>query len=156
MKNIASILVFVFAVTLTAQAQQKKQPRKMQFSAEQQTELAVKQMTLALDLSKKQQNEIKPILLKQAQEKKANQEKLRAFKESNTKPSADEMFAMKTKNIDARIEFKDKMQSILSPEQFDNFQKMMMKKGQKRKKMMMTKKKMMKRKKMMKNQKENN
>ena len=53
MKKIASILVLVFAFTLTTQGQKKRKDKRPNFSVEQRTELAVKKMTLDLDLYSK-------------------------------------------------------------------------------------------------------
>ena len=64
MKKIISILVLVFAVTFTTQAQKKRGERGengSKLTIEQHTTLAVKKMTLALDLSDKQQKQIKPL-----------------------------------------------------------------------------------------------
>ena len=66
MKKIISILVLVFAVTFTTQAQKKRGERgqkESKLTIEQHTTLAVKKMTLALDLSDKQQKQIKPLLM---------------------------------------------------------------------------------------------
>jgi hypothetical protein len=65
MKKIASIVLLVFAFTLTTQAQKgKKKMRAEKLSTEQQTILAVKKMTLALDLTTSQQNQLKPLIAK--------------------------------------------------------------------------------------------
>jgi len=69
MKKIASILILVFAFTLTTQAQRTGERQK--FTAEQHAALAVKKMTLILDLSEKQQNQIRPLIGAQAANKKA-------------------------------------------------------------------------------------
>jgi protein CpxP len=123
MKKIASILVFVFAFTLTTQAQKKRKDNRPQLSVEQHTELAVKKMTLALDLSKKQQDQIMPLIKSQATAKKEIMVKRKAMKESNSKPSTDEIFAMKSKILDDQIDMKTKMKEILKKEQFEKFEK---------------------------------
>ena len=63
MKKLVKIIVLVFAFTLTVQAQKKKGNKGAKLTIEQQTTLAVKKMTLALDLSDKQQQQIKPIVM---------------------------------------------------------------------------------------------
>jgi hypothetical protein len=113
MKKLASILVFVFVFTLTTQAQKKRKDQRPQLSIEQQTTLAVKKMTLALDLSEKQQDQIMPLIKAQAIARKEAMGKRKAMKESNSKPSSDEIFAMKNNMLDNKIAMKTKMKEIL-------------------------------------------
>jgi hypothetical protein len=135
MKKIASILVLVFCFTLTTQAQKKRKDKRPKLSVEQYSELAVKKMTLALDLSEKQQNQIAPLIKAKATERKAAMEKRKEMKKNGTKPTADEIYAMKNKQLDNKIAFKNKMKDILSKEQFEKFEKMAKRKMQKGKKM---------------------
>ena len=148
MKQFASILVLVFAFTLSAQAQKKRNEKRPELSIEQQTNLAIKQMTLTLDLSEKQQNQITPIMTAQAASKKNAMEKRREMRKNKTKPTADEIYEMKSKFLDNQIAFKNSMKEILNEEQFEKFQKMAkrkMKKGKDMKqKAMMKKRKMIK------------
>lgn len=153
MKKIASIFVLVFAFTLTTQAQKDRKHRKSNLSIEQHTELAVKKMTLALDLSEKQQREIKPLVKAQAAERKAGMEKKKEFRKNKTKPTADEIYAMKSKQLDEQIAFKNNMKNILNKEQFEKFEKMAKRRMHKGKKMM-KKKAAIKKKKMTKENKE--
>ena len=148
MKQFASILVLVFAFTLSAQAQKKRNDKRPELTIEQQTNLAIKQMTLTLDLSEKQQNQITPIMTAQAASKKTAMEKRREMRKNKTKPTADEIYEMKSKFLDNQIAFKNSMKEILNEEQFEKFQKMAkrkMKKGKDMKqKAMMKKRKMIK------------
>lgn len=148
MKQFASILVLVFAFTLSAQAQKKRNEKRPELTIEQQTNLAIKQMTLTLDLSEKQQNQITPIMTAQAASKKTAMEKRREMRKNKTKPTADEIYEMKSKFLDNQIAFKNSMKEILNEEQFEKFQKMAkrkMKKGKDMKqKAMMKKRKMIK------------
>lgn len=147
MKKVASILVFVFAFTITTEAQKKRKDSRPQFSNEQRTNLAVKKMTLALDLSEKQQDQIMPLIKAQATAKKEIMAKRKAMKESNSKPSVDEVFTMKSKILDDQIAMKTKMKEILKKEQFEKFEKMA-KTRRMRNQKMMSKKEIMKRRKM--------
>ena len=148
MKQFASILVLVFAFTLSTQAQKKRNEKRPELSIEQQTNLAIKQMTLTLDLSEKQQNQITPIMTAQAASKKTAMEKRREMRKNKTKPTADEIYEMKSKFLDNQIAFKNSMKEILNEEQFEKFQKIAkrkMKKGKDMKqKAMMKKRKMIK------------
>lgn len=136
MKRFTSILVLVFAFTLTTQAQKKRKDKRPELSTEQRTTLAIKKMTLALDLSEKQQNAIKPLINAQGAGKKAAMEKRKEMRKNKTKPTADEMFAMKNKQLDNQIAFKTKMKDILNKDQFEKFKKMAKRRMQKGKKMM--------------------
>ena len=130
MKNLVSILVLVFVITFTTQAQKKGGHDKPQFTIKQETNLAIKKMTLALDLSEKQQNEIKPFLMQKISERKAKKEKRKATKEYKKRPTVDQVYAMKMEHLNNQILIKNKMKSILNKEQFEKFEKMQ--KGRKR------------------------
>lgn len=135
MKKLASILVLVFAFTLTTQAQKKRKEKRPQLSVEQHTNLAVKKMTLALDLSEKQQNQITPLLKAQAAARKEAMTKRKAMKESDAKPTADEIYEMQSKRLDNQIAFKSNLKDILNKEQFEKFEKIAKRRMQKGKKM---------------------
>ena len=82
MKKVITLFVLVFAFTFSTQGQNKKAKRASKLTIEQQTTLAVKKMTLALDLSEKQQNDIKPILMAKITERKMAIKKRKAAKKS--------------------------------------------------------------------------
>lgn len=145
MKKLATLLVFVFAFTLTTNAQKKRKEKRPQFTVEQHTDLAVKKMTLALDLSEKQQNQIKPLLKQQAEKKKKAMEKRKEMRKNNTKPTADELYKMQAERLDDQIAMKKRMKSILNKEQFEKFEKMAKARKMKGKKMMKRKMAMKKR-----------
>lgn len=141
MKKLVGIIVLVFAFTLTTQAQKKGDRKGSKLSTEQQVDLAIKQMTLRLDLTAKQQNQIKPILSTQMAEKKAERDARMVNREERKRPTSDEMYAMKSKQLDNQIKMKAEMKKILNKEQYEKFDKMQ--KGRK----MMAHKRMDKRKK---------
>lgn len=149
MKNFALILMMAIAGTISVNAQQNKdqnnKQQRPQFSAEQHSELAVKKMTLALDLNEKQQNQIKPLLLAQATQHKAAMEKMKAARVNKQRPSEDELFAMKNQQLDHQIAMKKAMKEILTKEQFEEFEKMVKMRKMKGKKMMEERKGMRKR-----------
>ncbi len=152
MRKIASILVLVFAFTLTTQAQKQGRKKGRQegpkLTIEQHTNLAVKKLTLALDLSNKQQNQVRPLISAQASIRKATMLKREENKDTDKRPTSDEIYEMKIKKLDNQIAFKSKMKDILSKEQFEKFSEMRKRKGKGMK--MMQKGKMMKKEKMMK------
>jgi plasmid maintenance system killer protein len=105
-------------------------------SVEQQTNLAIKKMTLALDLSEKQQSQIAPLLKTQASKREAAMEKRKQFRAENKRPTADEIYAMRVNQLDNRIAFKNNMKDILTKEQFETFEKIAKNRGQKAKEKM--------------------
>lgn len=143
MKNLASILILVLAITFTTQAQKERKQKKPKFTIEQQATLAIKKMTLALDLSKKQQNQIKPLLMAQITDKKANMQKRKEARKSEEKPTAEEIYALKNKQLDKQIVMNNKMKNILNKDQFEKFQRMQHQRKMAAKKKMKNKKEMM-------------
>lgn len=140
MKTFVSILMMVIAVTFTANAQQNNNQKGAknipEFSVEQHTKLALKKMTLELDLNEQQQNQIKPLMLAQATQRKATIEKMKAARANKQKSSADDFFAMKNQQLDNQIAMKTKMKELLTNEQYEKFEKMAMMKKMEGKKMM--------------------
>jgi protein CpxP len=141
MKNLALILVLVFAFTFTTIAQKKRDHQRWQLTVEQQTELNLKKMTLILDLTEKQQLQIKPLLLAKILEKKAFNTKIKKAKEEKERPTSDAIYAMKIELLEQQIAIKKSMKEILNTTQFEKFEKMH------KKRMMKVKKERQKRKK---------
>lgn len=116
------------ALSVSGFAQDKKiakegtEKEKMErFTPEQQNELMLKKMTLELDLSSKQQSEMKSMIAERTAKRQAM---MKSHKENMTKPTKEERFAMKSKMLDEQIATKAKMKSMLSPEQFVKWEKM--------------------------------
>lgn len=146
MKKLAHVLLIVFAFTLSIQAQEHRKEKKPQLTVEQQTDLSLKRMTLALDLTEKQQTQIKPLLKAQAEKKMAMMKQHKEMRKNNTKPSADEIYKMQADRLDNQIAMKKKMKTILNETQFEKFEKMAKARQMKGKKMMKKKATMKKRK----------
>mgnify|MGYP000020561158 CR=1 FL=1 len=143
MKKIIAILVVALSFSFTTQAQKGKKNKLERLTVAQQTELAVKKMTLNLDLTTSQQNQIKPLLAEKIAKRKEMQEQKKAMKESGekrVKPSAAERFEKKNKALDNKIAFKAEMKRILDKQQFERFEKINKKKAHKAKKKMKNKK----------------
>ena len=115
MKKLIVTIVLVISSLSFAQEKSKLSP-------EQQTELQVKKMTLALDLDTKQQNELKTILLEQNKKRATKIAELKDKKKQGVKLSANEKFEMKSKMLDEKIEHKARMKKILKPEQFQKWE----------------------------------
>ena len=133
MKNIASILVLIFVFTFTIQAQKKK-GYKQQLTINQQTSLKVKQMTLVLDLSDRQQQQVTPLLRAAIAFRQAAMKKRKEARKQKKRPSSDEIYAIKSQVLDNKISMKRSMKDILNETQFKAFkyiykQRMKKKKG---------------------------
>jgi hypothetical protein len=122
MKNIASILTLMFLFTFTVQAQ-KKRGYKQQLTINQQTSLKVKQMTLVLDLSDKQQQRVTPLLRTAIAFRHSAMEKRKEAREQKKRPTSDEVYAIKMQLLDNKISLKRSMQEILNTTQFETFKK---------------------------------
>ena len=143
MKKLASILILAFTFTVTVQAQKKgkQNDRGPKLTMEQYADLAVKKMNLGLDLSEKQQNQIKPLIHAQAVARKVAMESRKENRATNKKPSADQVYAMKSAQLDNQITFKNKLRNILNKEQFEKFEQMKNNRKEKGRKIIMRKKK---------------
>lgn len=117
-KLISALLVLAFVMTGFAQ---KKKRRNNDFTAEQKTELALKKMTLRLDLSKRQQRKIRPLLAEHIADRMQlkHEYKNRARK----KLSNDERFERQMAYLDRKIAFKTSMKDILNEKQYERFEK---------------------------------
>ena len=126
MKKTASILVLVFVFTVNAKAQEKdRRTQREKLTVDQQAILAVKKMTLTLELTKAQQQEIQPILARQISSKRAEFEKVKAMRESKRELTADERFAFQNQRLDQQIAYQKEMKSILNDKQYDKFREQM-------------------------------
>ncbi len=102
---------------------QKNKNERERIDPEKMAELYVKKMTLELDLTEKQQKEIKPFLIEQAKKKALKREEIKSRKEKKEKPTADERFEMKNEMLDHQIEMKNKFKKTLTSEQFEKWEK---------------------------------
>ena len=91
-------------------------------SAEQRASLETKKLTLALDLSKNQQQKIREIQLEHALKRDTKKEERGG--ERDVKPNADERYAMMSSRLDDQIEMKAQMKEILGKEQFEKWEKL--------------------------------
>lgn len=122
-----TIIALVLLIGFTAAAQKgKEKSKKDKMTIEQRVALQTKKMTLALDLTEAQQQQVSALHLKNAKLGKVKMEERKAKKErdENKKPSADERYAMQMERLDHKIAQKAAMKKILSKEQLIKWQKM--------------------------------
>lgn len=128
------MIIAIVLMSFVGFAQDKEvKTRKPPLTAEQRTELRVKELTLQLDLTAAQQKEIKQVLLETEKKRDAVREELIAKRKSGVKPTDQERFDMKNKALDEKIALRDQMKKILKPEQFAKWEESREQKAQKMK-----------------------
>lgn len=131
MKTWILAIAMMMGVTMSAQHGEQKMDRRAEgreqhekLSPEQRTELKSKQLTLALGLSDKQQKDVQKLILDRENKKQDFIAQRKANKDAGKQPTADERFAMKSKMLDDQIAMQREMKKVLTPEQFEKFEKM--------------------------------
>ena len=136
MKKLIVLAIAICAVQITTAQGPRNGNKAMQnLSAEEMATLQTKKMTLALDLTASQQDEIYQINLENAKMRKARMEERKAKRESgeNMKPSEKERVEMANKMLDHKIAMKAKMKKILNEEQYNKWETSMANRGDKAK-----------------------
>ena len=121
-----AILVMA-AISVSAQDHNMKGKRgdMKDLSPEQVATLQTKKMTLALDLNESQQAKVKTILTKDATARKAKMADRKASKEDGKKVlTSEEKYAKQNERLDYQIARKKEMNTILTADQFDKWEKM--------------------------------
>jgi hypothetical protein len=114
MKNL--LIAFMSVLSLSSFAQEHRKMSNL--SPEQSAELHSKKMTLNLDLNTAQQAEIYNIELARAKERKSHLETRKEAKEL----SDNERFELKSKMLDAKIAYQNKIKSVLTEAQYTKWQ----------------------------------
>ena len=127
------IIIAIALVTIQGIAQEgKKEPiakdkmhRMQDLTPEEAATLQTKRMTLHLDLTKSQQDEIYKINLDNATKRKEMMANWRAKKESGNmeKPTKEERLKRENARLDHQIAVKAKMKKILNEEQYAKWEK---------------------------------
>ena len=139
MKKLAILALAL--ITFQANAQDKKEVKKerkekmMQLEPQEIAELQTKKMTLHLDLTEAQQKKVMALNLEQAKQRKAVMEKRKEAKEKGKKPTKEERLAFENKKLDAQIENKKQMKSILNDEQYKKWETMLEKRARSKNRM---------------------
>lgn len=125
MKNLIMISLFIFCGSVFAQPTQETETpqremlrKKLQnISPTERATLQAKRMTLQLDLSEKQQNQVTTLLLNSIENRK---EKMPTKKRSEL--TTEERVALKNKRLDQQIAFNRALGTILNKEQMEKWQ----------------------------------
>jgi len=120
------VFIAVMFLTVVTVAQQrgsgkmgKNAPmnQKENFTPEQQAELQMKRMTLHLDLTTKQQEELKKIVLDNTKKREAKRAEVQAKRAEGKTPTSEERFEMQNQRLDNQIAMKTELKKILTKEQ---------------------------------------
>ncbi|WP_092580789.1 DUF4890 domain-containing protein [Hyunsoonleella jejuensis] len=136
MKKLIMVVLAICTIQVVA-AQGPNQNRKAMANLEPEeiATLQTKKMTLHLDLTDAQQQDIYKINLENAKLRKAHMAERKARKENSeaSKPTKEERLAMANKMLDHKIEVKAKMKKILNEEQYTKWETAMAKRERKMK-----------------------
>lgn len=129
MKKVLFIpLMFLAFIASAQENNERKHAHKdyHEMSNEQKALLKVKRMTLALDLSKKQQDEMESLQLSRInQREQLREERQDEGKErSRESISPDELFAYENQRLDQMIAYKKEVKDILSADQYSKWEEM--------------------------------
>ncbi len=126
-KCLFPFLFLLFAVTTQAQRDDNRKARRaalaQNVSPENLASLQAKKLTLALDLSDQQQNQLQEVLLQAATQK----QNARANRNENRPDSRQERLALAEARMDDMIATKRAIKEILNAEQYEKFEKMKIK-----------------------------
>jgi len=103
-------------------------------SAEDMAELKTKKMTLHLDLTNAQQSQVKQLLLKEAQNRKAQMAKHEEMKSKGEKPTPKQRIEHQKARLDKQIEMKKQLKNILNIRQYEKYEAALEKRTRKQQK----------------------
>ena len=146
MKHITLIAIALITLNVTAQrpeGEHRKHDKKERrdkfkdFTAEEIATLQTKKMTLALDLSEAQKDDVYKLNLEAAKERKEKMKAREAQKAEGKKTelSKDERYQLANERLDKQIAHKKALKSILSKEQFEKWEQAQKDRGKKKKAM---------------------
>lgn len=139
MKNILYALAILCTLNVAAQEDTERRGKRekgkhqkeflQSLTPEQHATLQTKKLTLALDLSEKQQRQVLSLQTEVATNRKAKMEARKAKKEKGEKPTQEERYQMMNERLDAQIVYKKNMKDILTNDQYERWEKMQARKA---------------------------
>lgn len=137
MKKLLVIAISLFTLTSIAQQGHRKgqhhskqnKEKRANLSPEDMAKFQSKQMTLRLDLSDQQQQQVEAVLVKHLTEGKA---KLETLKASEKKLTIEERKQLRLERVDTQIALKREMKNILNDEQYKKYERSLVKQNNKR------------------------
>lgn len=119
MKKVIFIaLVLVSSLTFAQQRGSGKMGKNGQMNQresltpEQQTELQIKRMTLHLDLTAKQQEEMKKVVLENTKKREVKKVEIQAKRAEGKTPTSEERFEMQNQRLDNQIAMKAELKKF--------------------------------------------
>lgn len=127
------VIALAFSTTAFAQPQPERgrKGKMNDFTPEQIAIIHTKKMTLALDLTSKQQKDILVFNTELAKERKERHEEMKALKEKGVELTTAQKFEKINERLDRQIEIHNKMKSLLNADQFALWKEHQLKKGKK-------------------------
>ena len=120
MKNVIGLWIVAIGLTSSIAGQDYS---KNKMTLTQQTELAVKKMTLNLDLSDAQQEKIKPLLSQRMAARNKMIARRKELKANKKRLNSEERYLAMNAKLDQQIAFKREMKRILKDEQYAKFER---------------------------------
>lgn len=127
-----TVIVFLFSLTISAQGKKGNNRKGQDLTSEQMATLQSKRMTLMLDLDANQQKSVEKLFLKSAKERELSREEFRQKKQSGEMNSNDRFNAEKNR-LEKQLAHKAEMKKILNKDQYDKWEKTMMKRSKSKK-----------------------
>ena len=129
MKKLIIATLVLFTINMSAQEHNSKRQKTRaaiakDMSAEDIANLKSKKMTLQLDLTDQQQQQVYDLILANVQKRKALKEERQEGKDEKTKLTTDEKVALKNAKLDEQIQMKRALKNILTEEQYAKLEKM--------------------------------
>lgn len=122
MKKWVVAALFSSSLLMAQQGQQGRSQNREPLSVEQRTEVQVKRMALDLDLTEKQQEEVKALLLENAQQRQEHLKSRREKLGNESNLTAEQRYQMQLAAIDQQIAMKESMKKILDEKQFERWE----------------------------------
>lgn len=122
MKKWVVAALFSSSLLMAQQGQQGRSQNREPLSVEQRTEVQVKRMALDLDLTEKQQEEVKALLLENAQQRQEHLKSRREKLGNESNLTAEQRYHMQLAAIDQQIAMKESMKKILDEKQFERWE----------------------------------
>ena len=116
--------LFVLALLLVGTstfAQERMGENNDKLTPEQRVNLQVKKLTKELNLSDKQAQELKEIVVKEIEQREARKAEIQARKAEKKRMASEDMNARKVKFEEEKTQAEERMKKILTPEQFSKW-----------------------------------
>lgn len=116
-------MILIATMAISANAQRGNHRAMQKLSADEIATLQTKKMTLALVLNESQADQVYQLNLEQAKKRKAHIE-ARKNRNDNEQPTKEDRLARKNELLDSKIAVQNKMQRILTEDQFKQWRRM--------------------------------